>query len=171
MFENEGFHWRNNIFWKRLEDGSVRIAFFATRASGNIVDGDDEEPTRELIIPAAEWASIVNAVSGKGEREAAASAPAVPMPSSLYCLEHQTAADPTGCVAYFPTAEDRDAFMAWIAAGAPAAEVDLHTALEESVALQSHYAGSLNDYDGGDRLTFPNADAWIAHLRVTGALK
>ncbi len=34
MFDNEGFHWRDNIYWKRLGDGSVRIAFFVTRGSG-----------------------------------------------------------------------------------------------------------------------------------------
>jgi hypothetical protein len=48
---------------------------------------------------------------------------------------------------------------------------DLHTALEESVKLQSHYAGILNDHDGGTRLLFANADAWIARLRATGTLK
>lgn len=66
MFENRGFHWRDNIYWKRLEDGSVRVAFFVTRASGKPLDGDDDEPARELVIPAAEWASILVAVSAKG---------------------------------------------------------------------------------------------------------
>jgi hypothetical protein len=47
----------------------------------------------------------------------------------------------------------------------------LHTALEESVKLQSHYAGIMNNHDGGARLQFANAEAWIARLRVTGALK
>lgn len=67
MFDNEGFHWRDNIYWKRLGDGSVRIAFFGTRASGEVLDGDDDEPVRELIIPPNEWASIVAAVSAGGE--------------------------------------------------------------------------------------------------------
>lgn len=66
-FENEGFHWRDNMFWKRLDDGSVRIRLFATRESGAMLDGDDEEPVREWIIPAAEWASIVRSVSKNGE--------------------------------------------------------------------------------------------------------
>lgn len=66
MFDNQGFHWRNNIYWKRLDDGSVRIAFFGTRASGEVLDGDDDEPVRELIIPPNEWASIVAAVSQQG---------------------------------------------------------------------------------------------------------
>lgn len=65
MFENQGFHWRENIFWKRLTDGSVRVAFFAVRASGTPQEGDDDEPVRELIIPPAEWASIVDVVSMK----------------------------------------------------------------------------------------------------------
>lgn len=51
----------------------------------------------------------------------------------------------------------------------------LHTALEESVKVQSHYAGLLNDYesgehDGGRHLQFANADAWIARLREIGTL-
>ena len=66
MFENEGFHWRDHIFWKRLGDGSVRVAFFAIRMSGEVVEGDDE-PVRELIIPPTEWASIVASVSAQGE--------------------------------------------------------------------------------------------------------
>lgn len=65
--EQQGFHWRDNIFWKRLDDGSVRLAFFMTRASGKAHDGDYDEPVRELIIPAAEWASIVCSVSREGE--------------------------------------------------------------------------------------------------------
>ncbi len=37
-------------------------------------------------------------------------------------------------------------------------------ALEQSVRLQSHYAGLLNDYDGGKRLTFEDANAWMDRL-------
>jgi hypothetical protein len=40
----------------------------------------------------------------------------------------------------------------------------LRTALEKSVKLQSHYAGLLNMYDGGERLQFASADAWCARL-------
>jgi hypothetical protein len=65
MFENNGFHWRDNIYWKRLPCGSVRIAFFVTRASGVAQEGDDDDPVRELIIPASEWDSIVAAVQHK----------------------------------------------------------------------------------------------------------
>lgn len=38
-------------------------------------------------------------------------------------------------------------------------------ALEESVKLQSHYAGLLNDYDGGWRMQFKSALEWIERLR------
>ncbi len=67
MFDNEGFHWRDLMFWKRLDDGSVRIRLFARRSSGKVMPGDDEEPVREWIVPPSEWASIVAAVSYQGE--------------------------------------------------------------------------------------------------------
>lgn len=67
MFGNEGFHWRDLMFWKRLDDGSVRIRLFARRDSGAVMDGDDDEPVREWIIPPSEWASIVASVSYQGE--------------------------------------------------------------------------------------------------------
>jgi hypothetical protein len=47
---------------------------------------------------------------------------------------------------------------------------ELGFALEESIKLQSHYAALLNEYDGGKRLQFANADEWIARLRATGRL-
>jgi hypothetical protein len=37
-------------------------------------------------------------------------------------------------------------------------------ALKESVFLQSHYAGLLNQYDGGQRLQFADADAWMDRI-------
>jgi hypothetical protein len=40
----------------------------------------------------------------------------------------------------------------------------LEDALERSVTLQSHYARLLNAYDGGTRLSFENAAAWMARL-------
>jgi hypothetical protein len=43
-------------------------------------------------------------------------------------------------------------------------------ALDESVALQSHYAKLLNQHDGGERIGFKDAEAWIARLRETGKL-
>lgn len=65
MFEDEGFHWRDHMFWKRLDNGSVRIRLFATRVSGEVLDGDDEEPVREWVIPAAEWVTILSALGEK----------------------------------------------------------------------------------------------------------
>jgi hypothetical protein len=46
----------------------------------------------------------------------------------------------------------------------------LRVALEESVRLQSHYAELLNMHDGGRRIGFPSADAWLARLVETGTL-
>jgi hypothetical protein len=43
----------------------------------------------------------------------------------------------------------------------------LRAALEQSVKLQSHYAGLLNDWDGGHRLRFASADAWLERLAAT----
>lgn len=40
----------------------------------------------------------------------------------------------------------------------------LEGALEQSVELQSHYAELLNMYDGGQRLTFANVEAWLDRL-------
>lgn len=48
---------------------------------------------------------------------------------------------------------------------------ELQTALKELVKLQSHYAGLLNQHDGGLRLRFASAAEWIDRLRVTGTLK
>jgi hypothetical protein len=48
---------------------------------------------------------------------------------------------------------------------------ELRTALEESVLLQSHYASLLNQYDGGQRIGFTDASAWIKRLREIGTLK
>lgn len=52
----------------------------------------------------------------------------------------------------------------------PASKEDLLIALEESVKLQSHYAGLLNNYDGGKRIEFKTPEAWIARLRTTKTL-
>ena len=41
----------------------------------------------------------------------------------------------------------------------------LAKALGESVKLQSHYAKLLNMWDGGKRMTFDGADAWMARLQ------
>ncbi len=41
---------------------------------------------------------------------------------------------------------------------------NIKKALEESIKLQSHYANLLNTYDGGTRMQFSNADAWVLRL-------
>ena len=43
-------------------------------------------------------------------------------------------------------------------------------ALEASVMLQSHYAGLLNQYDGGERKQFKNAQEWILRLKEIGEI-
>lgn len=40
----------------------------------------------------------------------------------------------------------------------------LKDALEQSVRLQAHYAGLLNDWDGGQRIVFADANAWLYRL-------
>ncbi len=40
----------------------------------------------------------------------------------------------------------------------------LSKGLAELVKLQAHYATLLNGYDGGKRMTFESADAWLARL-------
>jgi hypothetical protein len=47
---------------------------------------------------------------------------------------------------------------------------DLYVALRESVELQSHYAGLLNQYDGGQRRRFATPEAWIGRLREIGSM-
>ena len=46
----------------------------------------------------------------------------------------------------------------------------LNVALEESVKLQTHYAGILNQYDGGVRMQFYTVDSWVNRLTETGRL-
>ena len=42
----------------------------------------------------------------------------------------------------------------------------LEAGLQQSVELQSHYAELLNMHDGGQRLAFANAEAWLDRLAV-----
>jgi hypothetical protein len=51
-----------------------------------------------------------------------------------------------------------------------ASEVELRLALEESVKLQSFYAKHLNIWDGGKRIGFKDAAAWVGRLRETKTL-
>ena len=54
-----GFHWSDGVYFKRLDDGTVRMRIFGHyNGTPNYTD---------RIIPAAEWASIVCAVSALGE--------------------------------------------------------------------------------------------------------
>lgn len=41
---------------------------------------------------------------------------------------------------------------------------ELEKALEDSVALQAHYAKLLNVYDGGERTIFKDANQWLTRL-------
>jgi hypothetical protein len=49
-------------------------------------------------------------------------------------------------------------------------QLELKTALAESLSLQSHYADSLNRWDGGRRRTFSTPESWIDRLREIGML-
>jgi hypothetical protein len=53
-------------------------------------------------------------------------------------------------------------------AGIGKRERHLRLALAESLTLQAHYAQLLNQYDGGERQTFPNVDAWLDRLAEIG---
>ena len=56
-----GFHWAEGWFFKRLPDGSVRVRKHHHHR------GPETRPVVEIIIPAAEWASIVCSVSALSE--------------------------------------------------------------------------------------------------------
>jgi hypothetical protein len=47
---------------------------------------------------------------------------------------------------------------------------ELWAALMASVKLQSHYARLLNMLDDGERMTFEDAEAWLARLRQVQAI-
>jgi hypothetical protein len=47
----------------------------------------------------------------------------------------------------------------------------LRIALKESVRLQSHYAGLLNQSDGGQRMIFETPEKWIARLIETKTIR
>lgn len=44
-------------------------------------------------------------------------------------------------------------------------------ALERSIVLQSHYAKLLNTYDGGERIVFKDAAAWLERLADLSAAR
>lgn len=63
------FHWKNDWFFSRANDGSVLIRkVIPTRIDPERTTYDNR-PTQEItaVIPAAEWASIVCSVSHDGE--------------------------------------------------------------------------------------------------------
>lgn len=47
---------------------------------------------------------------------------------------------------------------------------ELRRGLAESVRYQSHYAELLNMHDGGGRISFQSADAWLKGLSIKGRL-
>jgi hypothetical protein len=55
------FHLRDGLYFERLEDGGVRIVKTATGQFG------DAKNVFEIEVSAGEWASVVAAVSPKGE--------------------------------------------------------------------------------------------------------
>ena len=61
MEENEGFHLEQGLFFKRLENGKVRIRKYKTAHS------KETEIIFEQVIDAFGWASIIGSVSNKGE--------------------------------------------------------------------------------------------------------
>jgi hypothetical protein len=60
--------------------------------------------------------------------------------------------------------EDAEAVLDALGTAAQQSHADLYEALEESVKLQSHYAMLLNMHDGGERIGFANAEAWLTRL-------
>lgn len=59
------FHWTNGWYFKRLENGSVRIR----KATNFESQAPDLKPEIELVIPPNEWASIVASVSVGGDAQ------------------------------------------------------------------------------------------------------
>ena len=56
---NEGFHWSNGMYFRRVYDGSVEIR--------QMIDASSDEVRWKVVVPPSEWASIVAAVSYQGE--------------------------------------------------------------------------------------------------------
>lgn len=54
------FHWRDGTYFKRLENGSVRVRRTETPNA-------DSPTALTLVIPPSEWASIIAHVSSRGE--------------------------------------------------------------------------------------------------------
>ena len=59
--EEGGFHWRDDIYFKRLENGDVRL---------KTTDTFNGIPFfKNVIIPSNEWASIISSMSINGEAD------------------------------------------------------------------------------------------------------
>lgn len=67
-------------------------------------------------------------------------------------------------------ATDEDVFITTTLMDAGTHIAELTTALDEGLKLQRNYATLLNMYDGGERMVFDSADAWIERLREIGKL-
>lgn len=61
------FHWRDNIYFERLENGSVRIRKFTATPNFESVDWQYQPTEFDITIPGLEWCSIIATVSGDGE--------------------------------------------------------------------------------------------------------
>ena len=49
------FHWRDNIYWERLCNGSVRIRKFVTTPRFDCVDWQSQPTEFDITIPGSEW--------------------------------------------------------------------------------------------------------------------
>ena len=56
---NAGFHWRDDVYFKKLDNGTVQVTFF--------YDWNYNPNFECWFIPPNEWASIVSTVSKSGE--------------------------------------------------------------------------------------------------------
>lgn len=69
-FYGPGFHWREGLYFKRLANGDVQFSirdFHTAERTGLNYHGDEpDEHYPTWVIPAAEWVSIVAAVSAGG---------------------------------------------------------------------------------------------------------
>lgn len=57
--QRKGFHWRDDIYFQRMADGSVQVTSFWRY--------NNYPQERRWTIPSSEWASIVSSVSVRGE--------------------------------------------------------------------------------------------------------
>jgi len=91
-----------------------------------------------------------------------------PTPDYAEMVRQAFAHDPGGCLCGLPHCRacggwrgihTREALRSLLAG-----RDRLRAALEALVRLQAHYAGLLNQYDGGQRTEFASADDWLSRL-------